>query len=520
LFFQKKIIRAHIKSYNYKSLRNYIEIIPEQFSIFGHSKISRVKRTFILNLGLLVFLNLLVKPFWIFGIDRTVQNTVGTENYGLYAALFSLSIMVNIFLDMGITNFNNRNIAQNNQLLQKYFTNAIVLKLFLGIVYALIALTIGLFLGFDYDKFHIFIFLIANQFLLSLILFIRSNISGLHMYKTDSIISVTDRVLLISLCGYLLLTKQESFTIEWFVYAQTISYLITCIIAFSIVFQKITIFKIRFNRTFLFLILKQSYPFALLVLLMGMYTRMDMVMIENMLSDGDLQVGIYAQAFRVLDAVSMFAYLFASLLLPMFAKMIKQKESIAELTRTSFLLIIVPTIVFVIGTIFYGWELMKLMYHEHYDASTHIFKVLILGFIPIASSYIFGTLLTANNSIKQLNIIACIGLCMNFIGNLILIPRFGGYGAALASLTTLSFTAITQMIVAKKVFQFRIHIPTFFMLILFSVLVTIAYTFLKGTLNNWIYNLVLIGAISLILAFATGLFRFKELVRIIKNDFD
>ncbi|MDR1761211.1 MAG: hypothetical protein LBR55_02050, partial [Bacteroidales bacterium] len=60
-----------------------------------------MKRTFIINLILLVFLNILVKPFWIFGIDRTVQNTVGAHDYGIYAALFSLSIILNIFLDMG-----------------------------------------------------------------------------------------------------------------------------------------------------------------------------------------------------------------------------------------------------------------------------------------------------------------------------------------------------------------------------------------------------------------------------------
>ncbi len=509
LFFQKI----------YKTCSRYSKGKHKQFSIFAQSKNGRVKRTFIINLGLLVFLNLLIKPFWIFGIDRTVQNTVGTESYGMYAVLFSLTIMFNIFLDMGIANFNNRNIAQNSQLLQKYFSNAMVLKLFLGVLYTIIAIVVGMFLGFGHEKMHLFAFLIANQFLLSLILFFRSNISGLHMYKTDSVISVTDRALLIVLCGYLLLTKRESFTIEWFVYSQTIAYFITCCISFFIVVRKITVFKLKFDRVFLLLILKQSYPYALLTLLMGMYTRMDMVMIENMLPDGALQAGIYAQAFRILDAVAMFAYLFASLLLPMFSKMIKQKESIAELIQTSFLVIIVPALVFVIGTVFYGWELMNLMYHEHYDESTHIFKVLILGFIPIATSYIFGTLLTANNNLKQLNIVASIGLCINFIGNIYIIPRLGAYGAAITSFSALAFTAICQVFIVKKIFQLQVHTRTFLMLILFTLLVTIAYAFLKGMLENWIYNLVLIAAVSLVLAFVTGLFKFKDLLRIFKNDF-
>ena len=41
-----------------------------------------MNREFILNILLLVFINLLIKPFFIFGIDLTVQNRVG-EDYGL-----------------------------------------------------------------------------------------------------------------------------------------------------------------------------------------------------------------------------------------------------------------------------------------------------------------------------------------------------------------------------------------------------------------------------------------------------
>jgi len=50
-----------------------------------------MKRKFITNLALVIFLNLLVKPFWIFGIDRTVQNVVGAESYGLYFSLLFIT---------------------------------------------------------------------------------------------------------------------------------------------------------------------------------------------------------------------------------------------------------------------------------------------------------------------------------------------------------------------------------------------------------------------------------------------
>ena len=72
-----------------------------------------MQRKFITNLALLLFLNFLIKPFWLFGIDRTVQNSVLAEDYGIYFTLFNFSMLFNILLDVGITNFNNKNIAQH-----------------------------------------------------------------------------------------------------------------------------------------------------------------------------------------------------------------------------------------------------------------------------------------------------------------------------------------------------------------------------------------------------------------------
>lgn len=48
-----------------------------------------MKKKFVTNLAFLIGVNLLIKPFWIFGIDRTVQNSVGAVDYGIYYALFN-----------------------------------------------------------------------------------------------------------------------------------------------------------------------------------------------------------------------------------------------------------------------------------------------------------------------------------------------------------------------------------------------------------------------------------------------
>jgi len=127
---------------------------------WNHYKILVLKRKFVTNLLLLLFLNLLIKPFWLFGIDRTVQNLVGDESFGLYFALFNFSMILNIFLDVGITNYNNRNIAQHNFLLPKHLSNIVGLKLVLAFVYAIFSLTVAFIIGYEKVQIHLLLFLI------------------------------------------------------------------------------------------------------------------------------------------------------------------------------------------------------------------------------------------------------------------------------------------------------------------------------------------------------------------------
>ncbi|HKJ78590.1 MAG TPA: hypothetical protein VKA10_03600, partial [Prolixibacteraceae bacterium] len=208
-----------------------------------------MKRKFITNLILLLFLNLLIKPFWLFGIDRTVQNLVGDESFGLYFALFNFSMILNILLDVGITSYNNRNIAQHNFLLPKHLSNIVGLKFMLAFGYAIVTFTLAAVVGYDPDQLYLLFFLVLNQFLISFTLYLRSNISALHLFRTDSLISVMDRTLMIIICSVLLFTNilGEPFNIEWFVYAQTTAYILTAIITFIIVLQKSGKISIRFN---------------------------------------------------------------------------------------------------------------------------------------------------------------------------------------------------------------------------------------------------------------------------------
>jgi O-antigen/teichoic acid export membrane protein len=478
-----------------------------------------MQKKFVANLALLLFMNLLIKPIYILGIDRAIQVEVGAANYGIYFAIFNFTFLLTIILDFGITNFNNKNIAQNNHLLTKHFSSLVSLKLILAFFYIIICVVAGFLIGYDIRLMKLLLVQGFNMFLVFFILYLRSNLAGLHLFKTDSIVSVLDRLVLIVVCVIMLqkgIFKTED-GIMYFVYAQTFSYLLTAIIAFIIILSKTHNFKFKFEKAFSLMILKKSLPFAILTLLMSFYNRIDTVMIERILDDGDVQSGIYAQAFRILDATNMIAFLTAGMLLPIFSRMLKHKENIEPLVKLISTLLLTPAIVVGIGCLFFSTELMEFMYKEHVAESARIFGLLMMSFIAVSTTYIFGTLLTANGNMRQLNYMAASGMILNIILNYILIKKFDAFGSAVSSMITQFLTAAIQVFIAQKIFKFKVNYRLINTFIVFTVgIVGINYACHELLQFHWMLKFAIMVASAAIWAFITGIISLKSMFRIMK----
>ena len=75
-------------------------------------------------------------------------------------------------------------------------------------------------IGYNSEQLKLLGIVGLNQVLLSFILYVRSNIAALLLFKTDSILSVLDRILMILICSFLLwsgIFPKTNFNIYWFV---------------------------------------------------------------------------------------------------------------------------------------------------------------------------------------------------------------------------------------------------------------------------------------------------------------
>lgn len=468
------------------------------------------QKDFVFNLCLLIFLNLLVKPFWMLGVDVGVQNSVGAESYGIYFSIFNFTMLFSMVLDMGTTNFNNRTIARNNQLLDKHLSGYIILRLLLAVCYFVALFAVALIIGYRGFQLELLFWIGLNQFLNAFLLYVRSNISALLMFKTDSVISVTDRLLMILFCGLLLWGNitDEPFRIEWFVWCQTAAYLITIAIALTIVLRKANLRRLHWNTAFFLVIIKKSLPYALITLLMACYYRIDSVMLERLLPRdiAAVQAGVYASAFRLLDALVMIAYLFSVILLPLFAKMLKQKEDVVPVVRTSFSFLFLFSVSAVVILYVYREPVIRLFYPEITESSVAVFRIIIFGLIPISMNYLFGTLLTANGSMKMLNITAAIGIVINVAVNLLLIPQMHACGSAVASFCTQFTVSVLQFLLALRIIGIPLKsLPWLRCLIFLAVLIPATVLSTSVLHGHVVWSLLIVALFALMLGFATGL---------------
>jgi len=473
-----------------------------------------MRKNFVSNLVFLLFLNLLVKPFWILGIDRTVQNTVGPSDYGIYFALFNFAFLFQVVLDFGINNFNNRHIAQQPERLRDYFFTTLIAKLVFAVVYTLIVFIAAFGIRFNIDQLGILGLLILMQVLLSFYVFLRSNVAAMQLFKTDAVLSVLDKLITVILCSIVLWghIPGVQITIENYIWMQIIGYVAACLIALFIVIRHTRHIRFTFKKDQVKEIIKKSLPYALLGFLMTVYYRVDAVMIERLSGENSsTETGIYASAFRLLDALSILGYLMAGILLPLFSRMLHNKENIQPLFDLSYKLMLVLSASAGISIICYRNEIMALLYTSGDVYSAQILGLLMISFICISLIYVFGSLLTANGNLRILNWISFTGLCVNVVINFILIPQHKALGASFATVCTQLAVLIAHMIAVHKHIGVRHQAKKWGQTMLYIGLLAGINLLVLQTPLPWALKFSIACIACFLLAIPAGLFRFKDI---------
>ncbi|MFW6249443.1 MAG: polysaccharide biosynthesis C-terminal domain-containing protein, partial [Bacteroidota bacterium] len=181
------------------------------------------------------------------------------------------------------------------------------------------------------------------------------------------------------------------------------------------------------------------------------------------------------------------------------------------LIKLSYTLIITPAIIIAVTSLYYSEEFMRLLYPIHegetslefnyrIQESSKVFGLLMASFCAVSTMYIFSTLLTANNNLKHLNLIAFSGVIVNMGLNFVLIPHYQAMGSALATLVTQFLTAGIQVYIVSRIFHFRKNYLYQIKFVFFVAGVFVLGYFSKQTGWAWHVNVALLVLSSLALS--------------------
>lgn len=478
-----------------------------------------MRREFLLNVSFLVGVNLVIKPLYIFGIDLQVQNTVGSAAYGLFAALFSLTYILQIINDAGIQQYNSQSLSTDRSLLKERYPLLTSLKIWLGAAYLLTCLAASLLLGYHTTIWPLMLHVAANQMLLSWLLFLRSNVAGMGMYRRDSLLSVSDKIWMIALCGFLLYAPgwKDHFKLSYFIWAQTISLVLTILLARIFLQGRGLTWKGLSGWKRHWPLLRQSLPYALAVLLMAGYNRMDTLLLERLLPDGAAQAGVYYMAFRLLDALNNFAFLFGALLLPMFAYQLGQKQDTGPLVSLSMKLLFTGSMAVAAAVSRFSGQWIRLLYKEAPQEAGTALGILAWVFVPVCMMYVFGTLLAAGSRMRIMNAALVVTVVINAILLLVLIPSRGIAGAAWTALITQTGAALAMMFLAFRHMEVQreprdwIRMGLFAVICLFILVVPIPED------TAWQFNFAAVFAGCLLVALLLGLLPLRPFFQMVRT---
>jgi O-antigen/teichoic acid export membrane protein len=184
------------------------------------------------------------------------------------------------------------------------------------------------------------------------------------------------------------------------------------------------------------------YLFSLTFML---FDRLDVLMLGYFRAGAE--VGVYSVAFRLILPFEMIPETINTVFLPKVSRF----TSMHELMRYFRDSLKVTCLVGLVGVVmlFLARPLILTFYGAEYAPSVELFQILVGAFILLTILNPFTLAGHTINKPQLFVIMAAINLVLNFVGNLIFIPRYGAVGAAIVTLVSRVLGGVAGLFVLK-----------------------------------------------------------------------
>lgn len=424
-----------------------------------------------------------------------VARILGATEYGKFSfALAFVSLFV-IFQDFGLPTLITREYARNETEKDKEeFYSVLSLKILLSIATFIIILVSSFFITTDPQIRHIILILtlfsLINGFNTVFYAFFQARQKMEYQTWLE-----TSQYLLISGFGLFILFRFPSVeNLSYGYLAASLISLISILIFFNI---KIFNLKIFWCSSVWRKFLIMSWPLALTGLFGAVYNYIDSIMMGHwgMITE----TGWYNAAYKVIFVTLIPMGLISGSFYPVLSKFFKEsKEKLQKIWDYQLELMILFALPLMAGGIVLAPRIIYSFYSSGFSPSILAFQILIVMAGLIFLCRPFFDVMIASNQQKNTFWIAFSGALLNVILNLILIPKYSLYGAAVATVITYIVILLINIWFTRKFTPIRISYLKFFSVFIIAALSSALMYFV--IIQPSIYNLniffsVMVGAL-------------------------
>lgn len=461
------------------------------------------------NISFVVLLNVLIKPVWLV-LENDVQDKIGHTEFGLYTALFSLGYIFASLTDIGLNQYITKKLASEPSGIKGVFSTIFALKITMLILYPLFMTIVGWVIGYNEREIYFLIVLSFAQAIVQLLFFLRANFQANQHFMVDSTASVMDKFILILLVVIML---SQRITLDMFIYARLASLIVTVVIFYIVSIKLFDYIAPKLDLTNLKYLIKQSIPFAIITILYSLNEKIDSVMIDY-LSRVSLDVkkhadaGLYAAAYRFLDASMMYLWTILPLFFAKFAYHHSDFKEKQKLLNFGQIVVSIPMVFLSVFIFFYGEKLFfqqKNSSPEQLLIMANVLKVLFFSAAIQGMFAIYSTLLTSTGFEKKVSKMIVGSIIINVIGNFIFIPIYGPIASAWITVVSTLFLSLAYVYYTHTNLDVKVPYKIIMRLLIVFILFSSVFYLLTLTALQWYLVTMLAGAFLLIFSYLSGL---------------
>lgn len=406
----------------------------------------------------------------VFGI---ITRELGIEGFGTYTTIITFLSFFGIMADLGLTLVSSQMLSQSKQDDEKEILgNLLTFRLVTAILFLGVApLAVFLFPYTQEIKYGVaittlaFLFIALNQVLVG---FFQKQ---LRMDKVAISEIISKIVLIVGVVISIKLNQGINGILFATVSSSAVSFLINYIFAKSLL-----PFKLKFDFEIWKRIMVLSWPLAITTTLNLIYLKSDTLLLSITPRESEIgiiaEVGIYGAAYKVIDVLITFPFMFAGIILPVLSAKWSSLDfnGFKKIIQKAFDIMMILAVPIIIGTQFIATEIITCVAGNDFALSGPILQVLILACGLIFFGIIPTHAIVAISKQKQLISFYLFTAITSLVGYLILIPIISYFGAAWMTVYSEAIVALAAFYLLWKYVKFIPNFKITFKALLASVI--------------------------------------------------